>query len=131
MAVLTGVNGGLTYQGAVIGSVRDWSLTINKDALDDTTLGAADRTFVAGVRSASGSATLLYDTDDVQTRQMLNTIMQDSGNQENIQFVFNTKDLSSINCNGFITNISHSVSVGAVQAATISFQVSGAVDGGF
>ena len=34
--VLTGADGQLKYQGSVVGKVRDWSITVTKDALEDT-----------------------------------------------------------------------------------------------
>ena len=64
MAVLTGAHGALKYEGRTVGKCRDWSLNINRDALEDTCLGENDRTYVKGLRGAAGSATMFYDPAD-------------------------------------------------------------------
>ena len=56
--VLTGADGQLKYQGAVVGKVRDWSITVTKDALEDTSIGSYDRTYIGGLRGTTGSATV-------------------------------------------------------------------------
>lgn len=131
MAVLTGADGALRFRGVKIGRVRDWNLTINRDALEDTCLGAVDRTYVGGLRGASGSATVLYDAADTDVTSLLNSIFEDDTQSSDIEFVLNARDRTELGCRGFITSVGHSVSVGAVQAANISFQVSGAIAGGF
>lgn len=129
--VLTGADGQLKYLGAIVGKVRDWSITINKDALEDTCLGVNDRTYVGGLRGTSGSATILYDPGNLSARNFLNSILNDSTTEDNVDFVFNKADGASFSCNGFLTSVSPSVSVGAVQAVSVSFQVSGKPKGVF
>ena len=60
MAVLTGAQGALS-NGSTVAKVRSWSLTVNRDALEDTCIGSDDRSYVKGLRGASGNATVLYD----------------------------------------------------------------------
>lgn len=129
--VLTGADGQLKYQGAVVGKVRDWSITVTKDALEDTGIGDYDRTYTQGLRGTTGSATVLYDPSNVQASVFLNSIFANSENTETIDFVFNRLDNQSFRCTGFVTSVSPSVSVGSVQAVSISFQVSGKPTGAF
>lgn len=128
--VLTGADGQLKYQGAVVGKVRDWSVTVNRDSLEDTCLGDYDRSYVPGLRGTTGNATILYDPANVTANQFINSIFGNSAD-DMVDFVFNRHDNQSFQCAGFVTNVSTSVSVGAVQAVSISFQVSGKPKGEF
>ena len=44
--------------------IRNWSINYQQSVLDTTCLGDYDRTLLDGVRSASGSGTLLYYSED-------------------------------------------------------------------
>jgi hypothetical protein len=129
--VLTGADGQLKYQGSVVGKVRDWSITVTKDALEDTGIGSYDRTYVQGLRGTTGSATVLYDPANVQANVFLNSIFSNSELTQTVNFVFNRTDNKSFACEGFVTSVSPSISVGAVQAVSVSFQVSGKPIGAF
>jgi hypothetical protein len=129
--VLTGADGQLRYQGGVVGKVRDWSITVTKDALEDTAIGDYDRTYVQGLRGTTGSATVLYDPANVDAVTFLNSIFLNTESAETVDFVFNRRDNKSFYCTGFLTSVSPSVSVGSVQAVSVSFQVSGKPTGGF
>lgn len=126
MAVLTGANGELRYQGVKVAKTRDWTLNVSRDALEDTCVGQEDRSYVKGLRSASGSATVLYDPSE--DNSLLNSIFDNSAS-DNLEFVFNESAGSRFKCTGFLTAISPSVAVGSVQAVPCSFQISGPVDG--
>ena len=128
--VLTGADGQLKYQGATVGKVRDWSVTVSRDALEDTCLGDYDRTYVPGLRGTTGTATVLYDPDNSTAAQFINSIFGTSAD-DTVDFVFNRLDNQSFQCRGFVTNISSNVSVGAVQAVSVSFQVCGKPSGAF
>ena len=128
--VLTGADGQLKYQGSVVGKVRDWSVTVTRDALEDTCLGNYDRTYVPGLRGSTGTATVLYDPDNVVSAQFLNSVLGDNSSDV-VDFVFNRHDNQSFTCSGFVTNVSTNVAVGAVQAVSVSFQISGKPKGVF
>ncbi len=135
MTVLTGADGQLLNGNQAFAKCRDWSITINRDALEDTCLGNMDRTYVEGLRGTTGSATLLYDPGNSVANNFLNTILEDSGSTQELTFKLNRKNLGngggSFTCNGFLTSISPSISVGDVQAVNVSFQVSGKPSGEF
>ena len=59
--ILTGADGLLKYGDSACVKVRNWSLNISRDAIDVSCLNTYDREYVAGLRSATGSATLYYD----------------------------------------------------------------------
>ena len=132
MAVLTGADGKLLYQSKVCGKTRDWSLNLTKDALEVTCLASDDRSYVEGLRGASGSATLLYDYDETDSRSLMEAILK-NGQSDTVTFVFNKGRSTNhqFACNAIITSVSQSVSTGAVQAVSINFTVSGKVDGAY
>ena len=127
MAVLTGADGQLKYNGKICAKARDWTIAINKDALEDTHLGLYDRTYIEGLRGATGSLTLLYDPGNSDDRALLNSIFNNS-NTKQVEFVFNRNSsgtVQSFTVGGFLTSVSQSVSVGTVQACSCNFQISG------
>jgi hypothetical protein len=129
MAVLTGARGALKYRGAKIGKVRDWNLTVSRDALEDTCLGVNDRTYVKGLRGAAGSATVLYDPDDTAAGLLLNSIFEDANNDDTCEFIFNEPDGGAFKCSAFVTSMNPAVTVGDIQAVSLSFQVTGPIEG--
>ena len=130
MAVLTGADGQLIYNNQTVAKCREWSISTSKDALETTCLASNDRTYVQGLRGTTGSATLLYDPGENSTNALLNSIYKNK-NEEEVTFVLNKADGARFECGGFLTSVSPSVSVGAVQAVSVSFQISGVVEGEF
>ena len=133
MAVLTGADGKVMVNGAQILKARDYTISVAKDSLETSTLGIKDRTFVEGLRGATGSMTILYDPKEDKAGSLLQSILTTDGTTQEVEFVFTTQDnKKSLTYLGFITSVSQSVSTGAVQAASCNFQISGPVqDGGF
>ena len=62
---------------------------------------------------------------------MLNSIFDNAGGTEQVSFVLTDSNNKVITCNVFLTNVSTSVEVGAAQAVTVTFQVSGPITGAF
>lgn len=128
--ILTGADGQLKHNGVIISKVRNWSLTVNKAAIETTTLGLYDRTYINGLRGATGSASLFFDPTDNDAVAFLNTIWTQN-NDEKVEFVFDRINNEDIDGEGFITSIGSTVSVGEAQACEIQFQFSGPVQGAF
>jgi hypothetical protein len=111
--------------------VRNWNLTINKDALETTCLGELDRRYVPGLRGATGSADVLYDPAG-PAGGVFNTIFEDNTSAvHDVAFVLSTKDGKQIGGKAIITSVNATVSVGEVQASSVSFQISGPLAGGW
>ena len=64
MTVQTGADGQLIYRGRTIAKCRSWTLTMNNDAIETTALGEWDRTYVPGLRGATGTTSLYFDGSD-------------------------------------------------------------------
>ena len=123
--ILTGADGQLKHNGVIISKVRNWSLTVNKAAIETTTLGLYDRTYINGLRGATGSASLFFDPTDNDAVAFLNTIWAQN-NDEKVEFVFdriNNEDICRAPAGAL------QISVGEAQACEIQFQFSGPVQG--
>ncbi len=140
MTVLTGADGQLLYGTEAFAKCRDWAITVTRDALEDTCLGDFDRTYVEGLRGATGTATLLYDPANETANKFLNSIFLSYGEDgyvepEELTFKMNRQVYpqggGTFICKGFLTNVGPSVRTGDVQAVSISFQVNGKPDGEF
>lgn len=131
MAIVTGANGEMRYNNIRVAKCREFSLDVSKDALETTTLGSYDRTYTEGLRGATGTATILYDEYDATTTQLLNSILTSSNTASLISLVLNTSTNKKLVVSAFLTQVGVPVSVGEVTACSVSFQVSGPVDGTF
>lgn len=157
MTVLTGTDGELRYEGRKIAKCRNWSISVDRPMIDITSLAEYDRNYRPGIRSASGSATCLYQPNDQPLYELLNSIFEnDPKGGSELMFVFNRRgtDLNQIKqteiyvdntnqftdnrirrmptrfkFNGYLTNVNHPVSVGEAQAISISYQACGPIDG--
>jgi hypothetical protein len=131
VAVLTGATAALTLNGQTVTRCRRWSLDIQKDSYEDTCLGTYDRTYIEGLRGATGSADILYDPDDAVTTSLLNRIFQDEGAADGLGLVLNTRTSTKLEFSALITSQSTPVSVGEAIAVSISFQVTGPITGSY
>jgi hypothetical protein len=131
MSVVTGSNGELRWQGTRIAKCRNFSLDINRDALETSVLASFDRTYTEGMRGASGSATILYDEDDTISRNLLNSIFDADSSTKSVSMVLNTSTGKALEFQAFVTQVGTPVAVGEVTACSIGFQVSGPFNGGF
>jgi hypothetical protein len=131
MTLLTGSNGQLRYNGMPVAKCRDFSIDVSRDALDSSVLGSFDREFVEGMRGATGSATVLYDADDPATVELANSIFRDDGAKQSIAMILNTNSNRALSFTAITTQVGTPVRVGEVTACSLSFQVTGPIDGGF
>ena len=132
MAVKTGATAELRFDGTAIGKVRDVSLTFARDALETTGLGDVDRTYTYGIRTTSGSGTLLYDASDTATVSLVNRLLSDSSDLNTIQMVLDTATTDgTITGDALITQSGASVSAGDLVSIPVSFTFSGKPSGTF
>lgn len=131
MAVLTGANGELRYNGLRIARCRDFSLDVSRDALETTSVGSYDRTYTEGMRGATGSATVIYDKDDAGTIGMVNDIFLNDTGDKAVSMVLNTATNNVLQFRALLTQVSTPVSVGEVVACSVTFQITGSFEGTF
>lgn len=136
MAVKTGATAKLQIlsSGSYIdvGKVRDVTLNFNRDALETTGIGQRDRTYAYGIRGTSGSGTLIYDSTDSGTVEVLNHILDDTETLSGIKLIPDTStSTGTITGDALITATGTAVSVGDLITVPISFTISGKPTGTF
>ena len=115
-----------------IAKVRDVRLDMSRDALETTGIGQKDRTYAYGIRGTSGSGTLLYDSTDSGTREVLNHILSDTETLSGVQLVLDTgTSTGTITGDALITAAGPGVSVGDLISIPVSFTISGKPTGTF
>ena len=121
MAV-TSTTGSFSITGLDAGVVvRDASIDISRDTLETTNLGEFNRTYVTGLRGATGSATLLYENsllDDVYAK--INTDSQGS-----ITATLTLTTGKTISGSVLITSVGSTVTVGDVTSTNVAFTFTG------
>jgi len=64
MATHKGSEGVVKVGSNTVAEVRDWSITISSDTVEDTTMGDSARTYKSSLTSASGSISAYWDETD-------------------------------------------------------------------
>ena len=64
MATHTGSDGLVKSGGNTVAEVRDWSLDLNADTIEDSAMGDSARTYLAGMTSATASINCYWDETD-------------------------------------------------------------------
>ena len=116
-----------------IAKVRDVQLNIARDALETTGIGQKDRTYAYGIRGTSGSGTLLYDSTDSGTREILNHMLNDTETLSGVQLVRDTGagGTGTITGPALLTAAGPGISVGDLISVPVSFTISGKPTGTF
>jgi len=133
--IFTGRDGRLLLGSDTLVKVTSWTLQADLETLESTTLGDAQRSYVPGVQSFSGSASLLYyvDTDNTNDAStLLRKLVKTSGVSSSDTVTLTLRlvgDLSNsdVTLTAYITSASIGTSVGEIVSAQISFQGTGAL----
>jgi hypothetical protein len=124
---------------ATVGRLKNWSYTSQQQTLDTTALQDTDKTIIAGVRSATGQASLLYYAEATSNVELVggSLVKTGTGQASSPTYGVNTPpeicniQLSldgggSIGVYAYITSFAMTCSVGEVVSAEVSFEVHGA-----
>ena len=119
----SGMDGSIEYLGTTVNKVRDWTLQINTDALDTTVLSQWDKEATTGLRSASGSCTILYydNAPSALIEQLLQVQNQITPTCE-LKLIYGDKHFQF---DAVVTSASTGATVGEVMSVQIQFQRSG------
>jgi hypothetical protein len=124
MTYYSGKDGTLTYNGSQVAKVSNWSMSATVDTLETTVLTESDRSYVPGLRTISGSATIFYYDD--APKSLLERIIKTTAVSESdiliIKLGWGTKFIQG-DC--IITSAELNCAVGEVMQATIQFQFTG------
>jgi hypothetical protein len=134
MAFFRGQQGSIKFDdagssAATITSTRSWSLTVEKESLDVTALGATYRANVGGLISGSGSCEVLYTASSAdETNAFIE--MANSTNDEGaalFELYMDTSGGKKISFDGVITSAEYSATVGEIEIITLNFVTNGSI----
>mgnify|MGYP003327822345 FL=1 len=134
MAFYRGQQGSVKFDdagssAAAITSTRSWSLTVEKESLDTTALGATYRANVGGLISGSGTCEVLYtasSSDETNAFiEMVNTA--NDGGAALFELYLDTSGTKKISFTGVITSSEYSATVGEIEVITLNFVTNGAI----
>ena len=128
----TGASGSLLFNTQRIGRCTNVSINITRATLRTTKQGDLDETFIKGLRSASGTATLFYDPEDSAAIALLREMQDDNiTRQVDIKLILDETGLRYSEYPIIITRVGVSVAYGEAQTCQIEFQAIGRMEGGF
>jgi hypothetical protein len=124
MANHKGSEGYVKVGSNTVSEVRDWSLTISADTVEDTTMGDAARTYKPSLTSGSGSVTCYWDETDTTGQGAMS-----AGSEVTLNLYPEgaTTGDTYYTMSAIITEEGASASFDGMVEATFSFQANGAV----
>ena len=124
MATHKGSEGVVKVGSNTVAEVRDWSITITSDTVEDTSMGDSARSYKPSLTSASGSISVFWDETD-STGQGAMT----AGAEETLNLYPEGADSGDTyyTLSAIITEEGASASFDGMVEATFSFQANGAV----
>jgi hypothetical protein len=125
MTVANAIHGELRFRGSKIAKVRSATKNVQKQTLETTGIGELDDTWCYGKRTTSGSATLLYKTDDQATVDLMNRIFDDSEVSDDLVMTIHNGSNKSVSGPALINDLGISISVGDLTQVSISFVING------
>lgn len=133
MAIATGADAWVYWNGQHVGSFVSAEQPTENPALETTPLGVSDRTYISSqLRNNTFSGTLYYDPDDSAAKSLINAIDQNVSQNGTlkVEWIKNTSN-GAREGSAIITSRGASVSVGDLLRINLSIQFTGAVSGSF
>ena len=137
MAFYRGEQGSVKFDDAgsttaTIASTRSWSMTIDKDVLETTALGATYKSNIGGLISGSGSVELIYSASSSDETNVFIEAANTATDQGVAAFelFLDTTGTKKISFVGLITSADYSATVGELEVITCNFVTSGPITTG-
>lgn len=121
--VFTGQDGKFKFNDEAQPKTQSWTLEASSTLLEKTSLGQKAATNIAGVKTYTGNATILYYKEDTKIKNVLDKIFK-TGDVETYPVQFEWGD-KLIKFNAYITAASIAVAPGEVARAEITFTADG------
>lgn len=137
MGFFTGRTGSVIYNGRKVAKVRDWSLDTTVELLSTNTIDSVVNTFTAGVKGATGSATLLYyrleagesatntEFSELISKIVMRGAITDTNNVIRLELNVGDSAADDITFNCFITQAQIAASTGELSVVPIQFTMQG------
>jgi hypothetical protein len=125
MTVANATHGEVRFKGQKIAKIRSVSIETQRQTIETTGIGEQDDTFSYGKRTTSGSATLLYKTDDQATVDLMNRIFDDGDAPDDLVVTIFKGGSKAITGSALINSQGIATSVGDNTQVSISFVIDG------
>jgi len=126
MAIYTGQDGIMKFNGQTQANVRNWSVTTTVDTLETTDLGDRKRKYIPGLESATATATIMYHDDNATLRNILDQAIRDNSQTSPVPRKLELKwEGRDLDFEAYITSVTITCAVGDVMTADVSFQMTG------
>jgi len=136
MGFFTGRTGRVVYQGKPVAKIRDWSVETSLELLNTNAIDSVVNTFTPGIKSASGSATLIYyrlEPGEGNTRTSFVRLIEQlvrggqitESNRVLLDLDVGDGAANDLQFNAYITNVTISVSTGELSVVPIQFTMDG------
>jgi hypothetical protein len=136
MGFYTGRTGSLVFNSKPVAKIRDWSLDTTVELLSTNTIDSVSSTFTPGVKSATGSATLVYyrlesgeSASYTQFTELLSKIHKTGAITESDRVLLTLNVgggvADDIQFYAYITSAQISVATGELSVVPIQFTVDG------
>ena len=134
MAFYRGEQGSVKFDDAgsttaTIASTRSWSMTIEKDVLETTALGATYKSNIGGLIAGSGTVEVLYTASSSDETNAFIEAANSPTDQAVAAFelFLDTPGIKKISFAGLITSAEYGATVGELQVITCNFTTSGTI----
>ena len=132
MAFYRGEQGSVKFDDAgsantTIASTRSWSMTIEKDVLETTALGATYKSNVGGLIGGSGTVEVLYTASSSDETNAFIEMVNSANDEGAALFELYMDGTKKITFDGVITSAEYGATVGELQVITINFVTNGAI----
>lgn len=128
MSIANSIHGEVRFQGVKVAKIRSVDYQVQRATLETGGIGDVDEEYCYGGRATSGSATLLYKTDDQATVALMNRIFDDGEQIDDLQMIIHRGAGKSISGPALIGSLGLATSVGDNTQISVSFVISGKSD---
>ena len=128
MTVANSIHAELRFRGRKVAKVKNVDMQTQRATLETGGIGDVDEEYGYGKRSTSGSATLLYKTDDPATVELMNRIFDDDEQPDELQMIIYKGSNRSISGPALISQQGLAISTGDNTQVSISFVINGKPD---
>jgi hypothetical protein len=136
MGFFTGRTGRVIYDGKPVAKIRDWSVETSLELLNTNAIDSVVNTFTPGIKSATGSATLIYyrlEPGESQTRTSFVRLIEQlvrggritESNRVLLDLDVGDGTANDLQFRAYITSVTISVSTGELSVVPIQFTMDG------
>lgn len=108
---------------ATVGELLNWTVTMTTDAVETTSMGDTNRTYVKGLSTGSGSMSLYLDPDDAVQQDLA------QGDSVDCEFYVEGTDVGDTKYSGtfIVTSVERGATMDGIATLNCELQLTGAL----